>query len=240
MSPAVRRAAALALAGALVAACSRGRRRTAEPAPAQADLAVDSAPAADSTRASCLLAPRDTLTAYLRPNDRAAEFGQLAPGDSVPVHGWTLDGWVGFEPGVAQAANMGPFRLRWVRVGGPYALVGDCEALPRVPSLPAGTCFTMAMDSVEVRVDPDSTAAVIAVLVPGDWAPLERRRARGAETWIQVDLTGGNRGRQAADWEPASLPGGESARLGADSTGWIRERDLNVNGTQCERFVPRP
>ena len=31
----------------------------------------------------------------------------------VITEGRTADGWLGFDPGVAQAANVGIFRLRW-------------------------------------------------------------------------------------------------------------------------------
>lgn len=53
----------------------------------------------------------------------------------------TADGWWGFEPGVAQAASSGLFRLRWVLEGtSGLTFGGDCEGVPVVPGPEAGVC----------------------------------------------------------------------------------------------------
>ena len=41
-------------------------------------------------------------------------FGTISVGDTHEALARTADGWVGFDPGVAQAANVGLARHRWV------------------------------------------------------------------------------------------------------------------------------
>ncbi len=62
------------------------------------------------------------------------------------------DGWLGFDPGVAQAANIGVFRLRWMPPGAPVSLDGDCVSVPIEPWVPLpGVCYQMSMGPVEVH-----------------------------------------------------------------------------------------
>ena len=41
----------------------------------------------------------------------------VSSGDSYEALAWTADGWVGFDPGVAQAGNIGLAHHRWVFLG---------------------------------------------------------------------------------------------------------------------------
>ena len=56
-----------------------------------------------------------TTTDYMRTNIDGWVFVEITPADELVVAVKTVDGWLGFEPGVAQAPNVGPFRLRYIK-----------------------------------------------------------------------------------------------------------------------------
>lgn len=196
----------LALPLLLLAACHVERDDGAPAATDTARVAVaPPAPAPAPVRTVCLLTtatPRDTLTLYQRPGTAAAVFGTLAPGDTARLGARTADGWLGFDPAVAQAANVGVFRLRWVAPGGPYRLSGPCDALPQVETLPARTCFAMAGLPLPVYARADTTAPVVDSLA--------------REGYAEVALF------NAAHWA--------RVRLAAGRYGWVAPADVNVNG----------
>jgi hypothetical protein len=125
----------------------------------------------------------------------------------VTILGLTADGWLGFDPGVAQAANIGVFRLRWIPPGAPITLSGDCASVPVEPWLPAaGVCYQMSMESVEVHAAADSSSAVLHTLDVGDFVAVAGRTPTG---WLFVDGDDGN------------VPG---------VVGFIPEAAMNANG----------
>lgn len=62
----------------------------------------------------CMLTAINSLAAYRLPDDDSDKFGVVDPGDTVEALARTVEGWVGFDPGVAQAGNKGLARHRWV------------------------------------------------------------------------------------------------------------------------------
>lgn len=56
------------------------------------------------------------LTAYRLPADTSMFFGTVSTGDTYKALAWTADGWVGFDPGIAQAGNIGLAHHRWVQL----------------------------------------------------------------------------------------------------------------------------
>jgi hypothetical protein len=172
---------------------------------------VESAPPLETPTASgpCVLMASATTNVYQRPFPDAEIFGVLASGESILPSAVTADGWLGFDPGVAQAANVGVFRLRWVQPGETASLDGDCSALPVVVGPPVGVCFLMAMEQVTVYAAPDSTSDVIATLQPEDYAAV----LGVYESWLQVDLA--------------------ESSLGLDLQGWVIGEFANYNGP-CE------
>jgi hypothetical protein len=62
----------------------------------------------------CTFSANDPLTAYRLPDNTSDVFGELFSGDTYQVLARTAEGWVGFEPAVAQAGNVGLARYRWV------------------------------------------------------------------------------------------------------------------------------
>ena len=146
------------------------------------------------------------VTVYSRPNLAADVFGVLSSGSVQPLSAQTGDGWFGFDPGVAQAANIGPFRLRWVNEGD-VNLGGDCGSLPMVWAPPVGVCFDMPMEDVDVHADANAASAIVAVLHVEEFAALLGVSGTG---WGKVDLGPGN--------------------TGSSVVGWVDEATLNLNG----------
>lgn len=62
----------------------------------------------------------------------AAEFGPMPAGNGETALARTVDGWLGFDPGIAQAGNIGLYRLRWIAPDAAVTKTGDCDALPVV------------------------------------------------------------------------------------------------------------
>lgn len=146
---------------------------------------------------------------YTRPSVQADVFAPLSAAEfPIALGAKTADGWLGFEPGVAQAANIGVFRLRWV-LAAEVQVSGECQTLPEVVGPPPGVCFMMPMEDVAVYVQPNGAAEVVATLTVGQYAAVNEINAG----WAKLDLGAGN--------------------SGLERSGWVREGALNVNGP-CE------
>lgn len=163
----------------------------------------------------CTMTVSGDVTAYTRPSTQATIFGTVPAGSPFTIQARTADGWIGFDPGVAQAANIGVFRLRWVREDdGAVQLTGDCAAVEQVEGPPPGVCFTMPMTDVAVHVKPNADTQVVATMSPGDYAAVEGMAP--GDGWAQVDLATGN--------------------TGLDVFGWIDAATLNLNGP-CDNLI---
>lgn len=81
--------------------------------PATYTLTITIPPLAGSGSAECWVTNRETLTAYRESSPIAQVFGTAEAGTTVMALARTKDGWLGFDPGVAQAGNVGRARLRW-------------------------------------------------------------------------------------------------------------------------------
>jgi hypothetical protein len=130
------------------------------------------------------------VAVFMRPSMNADGFGSLTSGTPVTITGRSADGWLGFDPGVAQAANIGVFRLRWVPPGASLGLTGDCASVPVEPWVPEpGVCYQMSMGPVDVFNDPDLTAATTGVLDVGDFAAVDAQTPSG---WLLVNGVSAN------------------------------------------------
>jgi hypothetical protein len=140
---------------------------------------------------ACQVTATTAFDVYSRPSLLADVFGTFSP-DFPPetISGRTADGWLGFEPGVAQAANIGVFRLRWILPGSPAALTGDCASVPVEPWVPApGVCYQMSMGPVEVHTAADPSSAVSHTLDVGEFVAVTGRTPTG---WLFVNGDDGN------------------------------------------------
>ena len=182
------------------------------------------APSEDASEVSATLAPEPCsivalgdVTVYSRPSSNAAVFGSMTSGFHVIPEGRTADGWLGFDPGVAQAANVGIFRLRWIEESSDIELEGACEDLPELEGPPTGVCFTMPMEGVHVYTEADVSSEVVATMGWGDYAAVTGK-TKG--DWARVDLGAGN--------------------VGLDLAGWVQGVTLNLNGPCDELPTVKP
>ena len=166
-------------------------------------------PGDDGVSGACEFRAGGEVTIYRRPSTASGVFSTQGAGFTIPITARTADGWLGFDPGVAQAANFGSFRLRWIEPGA-GTLAGGCS-LPVVWGPPAGVCFFMPMTSTNVYVNPDAASPVAALLQVGEFAAITGLTAGG--DWAKVDLGPGN--------------------TGSTAVGWVDSDALNVNGP-CE------
>ena len=62
----------------------------------------------------CMFTANTPVTAYRLPDDTSDVFGVVSTGHTYEALARTAEGWVGFDPGVAQAGNIGLAHHRWV------------------------------------------------------------------------------------------------------------------------------
>lgn len=157
----------------------------------------------------CELVTRGNLTAYDRPSIEADVFSTMQPSLRLRVEATTADGWIGFDPGYAQAGNVGVFRMRWVRGGGAFDLEGECTALPVVEGPLPGVCFAMCADDTPVHAQASSASPLVITMRYGDYA-----KVLGVSgDWLQVDLSVGS--------------------VALDEQGWVARDEVGLNGP-CE------
>lgn len=154
----------------------------------------------------CILICLDSINVLTRPDSSAMLMVRLAPGDQVVLSGRTIDGWLGFDPGVAQAANIGSFRLRWIPGYTRYVIDGELSTVPVVWGPRAGITYAMIYQTLPLYSKPDSNSAVVDSVPSFSAAGVVLR----TEDWYLLDLSIGP--------------------LGQDIEGWIRAADISVNG----------
>lgn len=68
------------------------------------------------TAETCTFTPNSMVTAYRLPDDTSDVFGVMPSADAFKALARTADGWVGFDPGIAQAGNVGLAHHRWIQL----------------------------------------------------------------------------------------------------------------------------
>lgn len=186
------------------------------------------APTSGNAGGPCLLTARQATTAYNRPSPEAQAFGKLGAGEVVEVVARTEDGWYGFDPGVAQAGNVGAFRWRWIPPTADVSLEGDCASLPVAPALPPGVCFAFATMDLMVYRAPSTSASPVGKWKRGEYAVAV---AHGPGDWVLVNLDSGQNHLSGQGWlqtvlaglnGPCDLPAATALPLGGDA--WGEER----------------
>ncbi|HUF40006.1 MAG TPA: hypothetical protein VMN57_15895 [Anaerolineales bacterium] len=173
-------------------------------------------PAPPAQAAPCMVSAVSDITVYGRPSTEAGVFGVVGSGEAVAVTAQSVNGWYGFDPDVAQAANVGVFRLRWIPPDADAEVSGDCDLLPVAPVLSPQACYTMAPTAVLVYAEPDATSPLVVLLPFEGFAAVTGVNADG---WLQVDLSDSS--------EPQ------------DAAGWVSPGDANFNGP-CEALPDLP
>ncbi len=159
---------------------------------------------------SCVIKVKAETEALTRSDALSEVFGVVKAGDTLLASGWTLDGFIGFEPGVAQAPNVGPFRLRWFAPGSPLEFGGNCAGLQQFPNVSARTCFAMAQSNVPVYKSENVTSSEVARMGLGDYV----------EVVVSPDQMG-------TGWLEVISPEGT---LASGIRGYIRSGEVSLNG----------
>lgn len=150
----------------------------------------------ETPRTQLSLICTDETEVFLRPDPESSVFGTLLPGDTISISAITSCGWLGFDPGVAQAGNVGVFRYRWVQPVGGYELLGDTAALTPSWTPSAGIPYAMALEDLPVHDEPDIMSGVADTLPAGSAAAIIQH----ADEWYKVDLQQGPLERCAEGW----------------------------------------
>ncbi len=155
-----------------------------------------------------ITAAAEGAIAYTRPSTAAQEFASMGNAD-LPnqVLARTADGWLGFDPHKAQAANIGVFRLRWVQAS-QVTTAGDCDAVEVVVGPLPNVCYDMPMEDTPVYTQPEGTSTLITTLAVEQYAAVLGTTA--SQDWAKLDLSVGN--------------------IGLSQQGWVDAGSLNMNG----------
>lgn len=167
----------------------------------QTNAAEEAIVATPEAGGACIFTGNGEFPIFTRPSNDADLFSTQPDGTTIEITAQTADGWLGFDPGVAQAANSGSFRLRWIpRDAG--SINDGCGDLPIIWGPPAGICFEMPMEVISIHEEPDSASAVVGEMAPEEFAAILGYDTSG--DWAQVDLAPGNTGETLTGWIPAS------------------------------------
>lgn len=146
---------------------------------------------------------------YQRPAEESEIFGYLNSGDTIIALARSDNGWIGFDPGIAQAANIGVFRLRWVDMDGSISFVnGVYQDLPLVWTPKPGKCYNMFLNLSYLYSQPDINSDIIDSFYSEDFAEV-----------LQIDSTG---------WACVISISEDTSVY---DSGWMQPENLNLNGS---------
>lgn len=149
----------------------------------------------------CILIASDSIDIMLRPDSTASKWSTLPPGDSVTVSGRTENGWLGFDPGVAQAANTGSFRLRWVMSGAAFSMKGNVGIVPVVWGPEPGIPYAMIYEDSPIYQNPDTLSEQTDSVSAGSAASVISKTAG----WYLLNLEEGSEPRTGEGWIPEQI-----------------------------------
>ncbi|MBN1620950.1 hypothetical protein JW890_09535 [candidate division WOR-3 bacterium] len=127
-------------------------------------------------------------SAYFRPSDSSRIFCGFQPGEVIQITALSGEGWMGFDPGVAQAANTGVFRYRWIKNDSCVSLKSSAENLLRMPSPAPLKVYNMFFSGTKIYIEPDSLSPPLYLTLNGDYA--EIAGSTDGE-WIEVNFSEG-------------------------------------------------
>jgi hypothetical protein len=137
---------------------------------------------------ACNISTANPATIYVLPSAAATVFGTLSPGETVEATAKTADGFYGFDPGVAQAGNVGLFRLRWILKTNDVTTTPGCAGIPTVVGPITGICYAMIDHDTPIYSSPDTTSALVTTLHRDDYEMITAH----ASGWFTLDLNVGS------------------------------------------------
>ncbi|NLP04605.1 hypothetical protein GX411_01450 [Candidatus Fermentibacteria bacterium] len=171
-------------------------------------IGVEPGSAIDTPSCSTLLIiAMSPIDVYERPDSTCAPWSILLPGQILEILVTTADGWLGFDPGVAQAGNSGSFRYRWIKRDASFTIAsGDPDMLEVVWGPSAGFTYVMTFEPVPVFLEPDSLSEIVDSLPCCSAAAITCR----IPGWYGIDPVKGP--------HPGTIPG------------WVSETAVSING----------
>jgi len=147
-------------------------------------LVASCRPATPTPSGPCELSVANAVDIYNRASAAADVFGTFGPSDKVNPTAKTADGFYGFEPGTAQAGNVGLFRLRWVLKTVDVTVTPGCASIPTVVAPIAGICYAMMVEDTSIFSSPDTTSALVTTMHKNDYAMVVAHNPG----WFTLDL----------------------------------------------------
>lgn len=145
----------------------------------------------------CLLIPLKETPVFFYPSYTSKKFGTLNPAKKVEVLSFSKNGsWVGFDPGVAQACNVGLFRLRWTPLNGTAFLSGDCRNIQEIEPPQPKFCFIGGMKTKVFR-GPGEKYGLKGILNPYEYAQAIFKTTNG---WIFINMDVGENDLSGYGW----------------------------------------
>jgi hypothetical protein len=145
----------------------------------------------------------EPIEIFARPDSADGVWSILPPGTSVEVLAIDAEGWLGFDPGVAQAGNTGSFRYRWIAPDGPYSITGDLLFLEPVWAPSSGVTYAMAYEPVMLYLEPDSLSEIVDSLPASSAAAI----IEVLPGWFRLDPVNGPDPGTAPGWAQAGFLG---------------------------------
>jgi hypothetical protein len=162
------------------------------------------APPTPTPSGPCSVSSANPVNIYTLPSAAATQFGTLGPGETVEATARTADGFYGFEPGVAQAGNVGLFRLRWILKTFDVTASAGCAGIPIVVGPITGICYAMIDHDTPIYGSPDATSAVVTTLHLGDYEMITLHNPG----WFTLDLNVGSQSMNSLGYLEESALGG--------------------------------
>jgi hypothetical protein len=169
-----------------------------------------------ATREPCTFVLLDDITAPHEPRHGDVYAEALLAGATDEAVARTTDDWVGFEPGIPQALNVGIFRLLWLDPAAPVDYTGGCDQLPIVtyPFEPLCAAVPFYDSTALIYAGPGTGFEPIAELATFGWIEIVDWPL---SDWWLVDLANSSLGASGTGWLPV------------ESADWMPHscRDLN-------------
>lgn len=170
---------------------------------------------------ACVITATKEVTLFNRPSESSGVFGALGINETRVISAKTKDGWYGFDPGVAQAGNIGPFRLRYIHpLAGDYSMTtANCANLAVIESIPANTCFMMAQSDIQIYPSASTRVTPKYTMHAGDYIQvLGKSIANSDDYFMKVD---------SSKYGP----------IKGTVVGWIQSDDANYSGDACTNLA---
>lgn len=156
----------------------------------------------NSLQSNYLFTPTESLTVYSRPDSLSTIFSVINPTDTLFLEVKTIDNWFGFNPGVAQAANTGSFRYRWIKT---EELISINPILPCIWGPQGNVLYAMTQDSTAVYPIANSSTNPIILIPPNSAAAI----TDSTELWFKVNL--------------------KNSPLNEEIQGWVQREVISIN-----------